>query len=131
MKTHPRLLYICYLFVFVLVACTEKEAAQKDLEPKLFEQYLTTQQGILLDVRTPEEYREGHLAHSINIDYKADDFKKVVAQLDKNRPYFVYCKAGVRSQKATNIMRNLGFTQLYNLDGGIDAWKAEGLPVQQ
>ncbi len=131
MRTYTGLFYICYVILFSLLACTEKEVAQKTLEPNEFEQNLITQRGILLDVRTPTEYKEGHLAHSINIDYKADDFKKVIAQLDRNKPYFVYCKAGVRSQKATEIMRNLGFTQLYNLNGGIDAWRAEGLPLQK
>jgi rhodanese-related sulfurtransferase len=104
----------------------------KELEPVSFRQTLQKTPGaVLLDVRTAEEYGEGHLAQARNVDYKRDDFRQQVGKLDKSKPYFVYCKAGVRSEKAADIMKELGFRQVYTLEGGIDEWEDEELPVEK
>jgi rhodanese-related sulfurtransferase len=131
MKTYLSVLYaaIC-ITLFTLSACTSGEAEQAILKPKEFQEQLQSQQGVLLDVRTPEEYNEAHLPDAQNMDYKNDSFEASLAQLDKNKTYFVYCKAGVRSRKAAEKMQEMGFTQVYNLEGGIDAWKEEGLPLK-
>jgi rhodanese-related sulfurtransferase len=100
------------------------------LEPKEFNEQLQSQQGVLLDVRTPEEFNEGHLADAQNIDFKNTSFEASMGQLDKNKTYFVYCKAGVRSEKAVDLMQKLGFQEVYHMQGGIDAWRKEGLPLQ-
>lgn len=63
------------------------------------------------------------------INFYDDDFKSQVAKLNKAKPVFVYCAGGVRSGKASKLMAELGFTSIYNLDGGIKAWKASGKPV--
>ncbi len=104
----------------------------QELEPAAFGQtYQKTPGAVLLDVRTAEEYGEGHLAQARNVDYKRDDFRQQVAKLDKSKPYFVYCKAGVRSEKAADLMKELGFRQVYTLEGGIDEWEDEDLPVEK
>ncbi len=104
----------------------------QELEPATFQKtYQKTPGAVLLDVRTAEEYGEGHLAQARNVDYKRDDFRQQVAKLDKSKPYFVYCKAGVRSEKAADIMKELGFRQVYTLEGGIDEWEDEDLPVEK
>jgi rhodanese-related sulfurtransferase len=104
----------------------------KELEPAAFRQTLQQTPGaVLLDVRTAEEYEDGHLAQARNVDYKRDDFRRQVGKLDKSKPYFVYCKAGVRSEKAADIMKELGFRQVYTLEGGIDEWEDEDLPVEK
>ena len=115
----------------LLTACTEPNSGvtEQTLAPADFQQHLQAHNGMLLDVRTPEEFTAGHLNHAINIDYKSSDFKDQLAKLDKTKPYFVYCKAGVRSEKATEIMKELGFTNVYHMEGGIDAWQEKGLPV--
>ena len=130
MKTYINPLYIC-LFIAGLLACTQHKNDPNELEPQTFEQQAKNTQGILLDVRTPEEYNEGHLSGAINIDYKADNFEAALGQLDKDKPYYIYCKSGVRSGNTVTKMQKMGFTQVYNMDGGVEAWKAEGLPLQK
>lgn len=107
----------------LLLSCTDAHDRTnlKDLKPQQFQSFVQSRQGTLLDVRTPKEYAEGHITQSENIDYKDSNFELALENLDKNEPYFVYCKSGVRSSKAGETMQELGFTQVYLLDGGIDA----------
>lgn len=84
--------------------------------------------AILLDVSTPEEFAEDHLARAINIDVNSPDFEKQCAKLDKKKPVYVYCLGGVRSKKAAAILKRNGF-EATSMSGGIKAWKSAGLPV--
>jgi rhodanese-related sulfurtransferase len=84
---------------------------------------------VILDVRTPAEYADGHLAGAINLDVNSGTFQEEVSKLDMNRTYLVYCSSGVRSAAASKIMSELGFRYIYNMTGGITAWKSAGLPV--
>lgn len=116
----------------VVLGATISSYAQspKTLSPTDFEGKLaTTKDKIVLDVRTPEEYKQSHLAGAVLVNFYDKDFKQQVAKLDKTKPVFVYCAGGVRSGKATAQMADLGFTSLYNLDGGLKAWNAAGKPV--
>jgi rhodanese-related sulfurtransferase len=74
--------------------------------------------GILLDVRTPLEFAEGHIENSKNIDLSAGNFETEIDKLDKEQTVFVYCAIGVRSTKAANILRKKGFKHVFDLDGG-------------
>jgi phage shock protein E len=84
----------------------------------------------VIDVRTPEEYVEGHITGASLIDIHAADFKQRIGQLEKDVPYYVYCRTGGRSREAVNIMKAAGFAQVYGLDGGIRAWTRAGFPVE-
>ena len=84
---------------------------------------------IILDVRTPIEYQNGHFEGSKNIDYKSKDFTKVVSEMDKNKMYILYCRSGVRSAKSYDIMKKLNFTNVYNVEGGIKRWMKNGFPI--
>jgi len=84
---------------------------------------------IVLDVRTPAEYASGHLPQAQNIDIEAGDFATKIASLDKNATYAVYCRSGNRSGVALEQMAGVGFTHLYDLDGGIGAWQSMGGPM--
>ena len=86
---------------------------------------------VVLDIRTPEEFASGHLANAINIDYYADDFESKLAELDLEVPYVMYCNSGNRSSNALPVMDSLGFAEVYELDGGIQAWYSAGLTVEQ
>jgi rhodanese-related sulfurtransferase len=128
--------FLCIIALLLLSLSGFSQSAgkvvYKELEPVAFRQTLQkTPSAVLLDVRTAEEYAEGHLAQARNVDYKRHDFRQQVGKLDKSKPYFVYCKAGVRSEKAADIMKELGFRQVYTLDGGIDEWEDEDLPVEK
>ncbi len=83
---------------------------------------------VILDVRTPDEYSEGHIEKSVNIDFNANDFKTKINELDKNKTYLVYCRSGNRSSKAIKVMEQLGFKEAYNI-GSIMNWQKEGYPV--
>ena len=127
-------LFLSYVFSFLLIAaCSQSQSdfVYKELAPTDFQQSLQAQQAVLLDVRTPEEFTAGHLSNALNIDYKNENFENQLKTLDTTKTYFIYCKGGVRSEKAADVMKEMGFKQVYNLDGGIDAWQEKGLPVSK
>jgi rhodanese-related sulfurtransferase len=84
---------------------------------------------VLLDVRTPSEFADGHIPNSINIDVQNPNFKTEIEKLDKAKKYAVYCRSGNRSLNAYNQMNSLGFKDLYNLKEGFSAWQYLKLPV--
>jgi rhodanese-related sulfurtransferase len=80
----------------------------------------------ILDVRTPDEYEEGHIPNAKNIDiYKGQGFLDEVNELDKSKEYYVYCRSGARSAQACALMQQQGFENTYNLQGGIMEWEGE------
>lgn len=81
----------------------------------------------IVDVRTPEEYNNGHLQNAINININSASFESDINKLDKNKPVFVYCLSGSRSTYASNSMRAAGFKEVYELLGGMMKWRAAGL----
>lgn len=85
----------------------------------------------LVDVRTPEEYGASHLKNAQNICVTEDDFEEKVKGLDRSKPVYVYCKKGGRSAKAAKILAEMGFTEIYDLQGGITAWDEEGLETKE
>jgi thioredoxin 1 len=105
--------------------------AQTKLSPEEFEKKLNaTKQGQLLDVRTPGEYKDGHLKNAQNIDYKSEAFKEQLSKLDKTKPVFVYCLGGVRSAAAANVLHESGFTEVYDMTGGYLKWTSADKPVE-
>lgn len=84
---------------------------------------------VILDVRTPEEFAEGHIEGASLIDFYRDDFADQLADLDRDTPYLIYCRSGNRSGQARSIMEDLGFTDVTDVDGGIVAWAGEGQPL--
>lgn len=83
----------------------------------------------VIDVRTPEEYAEGHIDGATLIDFYEPDFADRIAELDPDGEYVVYCRSGNRSSQATALMAEQGFRDVNDVDGGIVAWEAAGLPV--
>ena len=84
---------------------------------------------VVLDVRTPEEYAEGHLDGAVLVDFYDADFADQLGQLDPEVPYLVYCRSGNRSGQTLTLMEQLGFSSASDIDGGIVAWQDAGLPV--
>lgn len=84
----------------------------------------------LLDVRTPSEYKKGHLKGAENINFYDASFATQTKALDKNKPVFVYCRSGARSAGAARKLKELGFQEIIDLRHGILAWKRAGLPVE-
>ncbi|MEY8021071.1 rhodanese-like domain-containing protein [Muriicola sp. SD30] len=78
----------------------------------------------LVDVRTPREFKGGHIARALNIDYfNSWAFKEGFEKLDKSKPVYLYCRSGNRSLKAANKLVKMGFEKVYDLKGGILKWK--------
>ena len=84
---------------------------------------------VIVDIRTPEEFNEGHIEGAVNVDFYAETFREDLDKFDKSKTYFIYCRSGNRSGRAMPIMKDLGFKEVYNLSVGIKEWVAEGLPV--
>jgi len=78
----------------------------------------------LLDVRTPEEFNSEHIENATNVNWNSDDFITKSENYDKSKPIFVYCKVGGRSYQAATKLAELGFKEIYNLEGGIMKWNA-------
>lgn len=83
----------------------------------------------VIDVRTPEEFADGHIDGATLIDFYDETFSDDIATLDPAGEYLVYCRSGNRSGQAVAIMQSLGIERIYDLDGGVIAYGAEGLPL--
>lgn len=86
----------------------------------------TDEKAVILDVRTPEEVQEGYIPGAISLDfYLGQGFLDGLEELDRSKNYYVYCRSGNRSGQACAVMQSLGFTNTYNLPGGILDWEGE------
>ncbi|KAA0991083.1 thioredoxin domain-containing protein [Dyadobacter aurulentus] len=111
----------------LILALTNAALGQIQLTPDEFERQISSNEKTqLLDVRTPNEYQDGHLRNAKNINYKDPNFRQLVSGLDKNKPVYVYCLSGGRSGAAAKILRESGFNKIYDLKGGYLKWSAAG-----
>jgi rhodanese-related sulfurtransferase len=86
---------------------------------------------VILDVRTPREFADGHIEGALNLNYNAPTFKDDLNGLDKTKMYLVYCRTGRRSKGAFDMMKALEFQEVYHMLGGIVGWTSEGLPTKK
>tara|TARA_B100001113_G_C21115970_1_gene625348 strand:- start:296 stop:1000 length:705 start_codon:yes stop_codon:yes gene_type:complete len=111
----------------LLISCSNTNSQIiENINASQFETLIKNQDGIILDVRTSEEFYSGHISDATNLDYYKNDFEEKLNIMRKDIPIYVYCRSGGRSKKAAGYMKNLGFSKVYNLIGGIGAWAAEG-----
>lgn len=89
----------------------------------------STAATVIIDVRTPQEYQEGHLKGAVNMDLSSGSFAEQIDGLDPNAPYQVYCRSGNRSARAVAAMRDAGFTSVTDLGGIQDAAASTGLEI--
>lgn len=124
---------IFLLSFFAFHAEIEAQTIQKDsiqvLSLAEFEKMSSKRKSKILDVRTPEEVAEGHLANATTINFLSPDFTSQVASLNKKGTYLLYCRSGNRTRKAADTMQKMGFKHVYMLEGGIIAWKEAGKEV--
>lgn len=95
-------------------------AAQKAKE--MIDENNSNPDFIILDIRTPGEYSDGHIKDARNIDYYEPDFRDQLGRLDRSKKYLIYCRSGNRSGSTLGIMKKLGFKEVYTLSGGIITW---------
>lgn len=99
------------------------------VNPAQFKQLIQKGNGVLLDVRTQNEYKNGHIANAGQLNYYALDFRKRLLLLPKDEPIYLYCNTGWRSEKAAQILEENGYKNVYNLEHGIMDWELQNLPV--
>ena len=111
----------------------ESAAGVKQLSAKdaalLIEKNKNNPDFVILDVRTPEEYSDGHIENALNLDVKSESFTEKVVKLDTGRIYIIHCRSGRRSARAGALMEELGFADIYDIEGGFVAWEKQGYPV--
>jgi len=138
---------ILFLLLFLpLTACSDNTSQNEDTEShavsqepvvkvvdvKAFEKAMDKDNVLIVDVRTDGEVAQGVIPGAIQIDFmNKDEFQAGVAQLSKEKDVLVYCKVGGRSAKAAEYMESQGFKSVYDLDGGFDAWSAEGKQTEK
>lgn len=113
-------------FVFILLVFNSILKAQSTNEISVYNLEIALKQIsnniILLDVRTENEFHEGHIKGAINYNYLEESFKQKTALLDKSKTYYVYCFSGGRSSQAITDMQSMGFSNVFDVKGGIRAW---------
>ncbi len=118
-----------FLFISFNSVCQNNDTTVKLISADSLKEMLNSNQGILLDVRTPQEFAEGHLPGAINIDYRNEGFSAALDTLDKNKQYEVYCRSGRRSAESAEMMSKKGFKKVYDLEGGILKWQEKGFEI--
>ena len=106
--------------LYIFSSCNNKF---KTVDVKEFEELIKKDNIIILDVRTDDEFKSGHIEKAINIDCYSEDFiKNCKEKLNKNNTIAVYCQSGSRSKESAKLLTKENFTVI-NLKGGIDNWK--------
>jgi rhodanese-related sulfurtransferase len=119
------------VFVFSFLGCLngQTQAVKTDLTAREFDKKIKELDNeVIVDVRSSGEFVDGAIPEAVNIDWNGKYWTQVIAGLDKNKPYLLYCYSGGRSTDAAEAMRKAGFKDVYNLDGGIEAWRKAELP---
>ncbi len=118
--------YLLLSFFFLLTAFNAARAQFVTVTPEQAAVKMKKKRTVVLDVRTREEFAEGHLPRAVNIDVlDSVNFIQQIQSLRKNKTYVVYCRSGKRSVKASELLINNQFKHIYNMEGGILAWKGE------
>jgi len=94
----------------------------EDVDAAKFKELIESGKGLLMDVRTHEEFAKGNIQGAVNIDFNGEKFNQSIDSLDKENPVYVYCQAGGRSGKTKDILLEKGFKEVYNLTGGFGSW---------
>jgi thioredoxin 1 len=118
--------------LFAITACNQVQGQQKLTSDEFQKQWSEAEKsgkGILVDVRTPEEYAQGAIAGAVNMDFRNAKFDSLAGTLDKSKTIFVYCAAGGRSESAAELLVQKGFKNVVDLKGGIIAWEGSGKPL--
>jgi len=119
------------LLLFSMVSCQGQQDSSRKIGPDEFEKGISKADIQVLDVRTSGEYSSGHIKNSLLADWNnKQQFNDRIQYVDKNIPVYIYCLAGGRSAAAADWMRQNGFKNVLELQGGMNAWKKENKPVE-
>ncbi len=147
MKTHLTVIFLIGKTVFA--GCTAEETLQdtslakdtsamlraveiRDIEAAEAARLIAKDDAVvILDIRTPGEFSQGHIKGAMNIDYMADDFATKLAALDKDDTYIMHCQSGGRSGKSLSQFRELGFATVLHMEAGFAGWQKAGHPIEK
>lgn len=148
-----KIIYTIALGAFLTVACSNSKPTTTDIQSATanatstqnltdtgtvfkvisaaeFGDKIVNQPGVILDVRTPREYKKGFIKDARLLDIFSDNFDAELNKLDRNATYYVYCASGGRSAECAEKMQTLGFKKVYDLDGGMGAWRNANMPIE-
>ena len=135
MKIFLKIGLVIFLSVLNLNCNTEQKKADSQtgnvyvVSPVEFKE--KSQNQTIVDIRTPQEYKQGHLKNAVNINLFDRSFLEEIDKLDKSEPVFIYCRSGNRTSSASKKMKNLGFEQVYDLKGGISNWVRSNYEIEK
>jgi rhodanese-related sulfurtransferase len=132
LRRTPLTAFVVFVSIFILSSAVTLTAKMKNINTGKAQNLIEENSGnpdfVILDVRTPEEYAEGHIENAINMNFYEDAFPEELESLDMDKTYLIYCRSGGRSGSAFKMMKKLGFRNVYNMEGGILRWR-ESHPV--
>ncbi len=110
---------------FLMISCNSpKEGTIQKIDRATVKAEVIGKEVQWIDVRTPQEYNAGHIDDAVNFDVKGESFVEQINTLDKNKPIYLYCRRGGRSNRAAEILKSEGFMEIYDYSGGYDEWSA-------
>ena len=138
-RTFTAFILITLVIVPFVAGCSKAttDSGQSITEVSAQEAYQVIQDNasnpdfIIVDVRTPAEYSEGHVANAVNVDYNSGTFNDDIGKLDRSKTYLIYCHSGNRSRAALAVMKGLDFKSIYHMYEGIVGWNGAGYPTVQ
>ena len=123
-----KILLLCSITMLV-IACKSNHQSISNLKPHEFKSAFENEEGIILDVRTPQEISSGQIESASSINFYDKDFVKKIRKIQKDKVVYVYCMSGGRSAQAADVLYSEGQRKVVNLKGGLMAWKRANLPL--
>lgn len=133
-KDHFSAWFYIFLLILLGAGCTTSSTGKiyhlSALEAsELIKKNSGNTQFVILDVRTSNEFKQGHLAGAVKLDYYQPNFRKSLQELDKSKTYLIYCTTGYRSSRTIKMIETMGFSAIYHLQLGIVEWYSQKLPL--
>ena len=137
------MIYRIFALIFILSfsSCKTKETVSNNpkenttsfkhtlVNPSEFNNILQQKNILIIDIRRPEEFNSGHLPDAINIDYESANFKEKLQEITSKKKIAIYCRSGRRSAASIPVFEKIGFSEVIELDGGINAWNAQNFKI--
>ncbi|MFC5050603.1 rhodanese-like domain-containing protein [Rubritalea spongiae] len=125
-----KFLCLCYVLSQMFVVSGWAGTEVIDVSPeKAVEMMNSREDPRVIDVRSAEEYADGHIKGATLLDVNAGDFEELLSKLDRSKVYLIHCRSGARSARALKLFKKLDFEKVYHLQGGIQAWQKAKKPV--
>lgn len=126
--------FLCVAFLFLSCLCAQTYAKElKDIKIREAAELMKKKPEnlVILDVRTPAEFRDGHIPNAKNMDFFGGSFDMDISRLPKNDTIIVYCRSGKRSAGAADVLSDAGFKKVLHMSEGMEVWEKAGLPVEK